>query len=133
MDIIVCLDDNDGMAFNHRRQSRDRAVVADILALADKRPLWMDDASAVLFAGAENLHISPQFLSEAPDDALCFVEDVALAPAAERIRRIIIYRWHRSYPADRRFDLSLEKWRRVVSVDFPGYSHDIITREEYER
>ena len=31
MKIIVCLDDYGGMLFNHRRQSRDRVLIADVM------------------------------------------------------------------------------------------------------
>ena len=38
MQVILCLDDRNGMMFNHRRQSRDRAVIQDILEnLRDKQ------------------------------------------------------------------------------------------------
>ena len=75
MEIVVCLDENNGMMFNHRRQSRDRVVIDDILAQTQGRPLWMNDYSAPLFEGAGNVHVSPHFLSEAPENAVCFVED----------------------------------------------------------
>ena len=32
MILAFCIDDQGGLAFNHRRQSRDRALVADLLA-----------------------------------------------------------------------------------------------------
>ena len=135
MELIVCLDERDGMMFNHRRQSRDRAVVEDVLALAAGRPLWMNAYSAPLFDGAENVRVSPQFLEEAPAEALCFVEDQDVASFAARIARVIVYRWHRVYPADRHFDLALTDagWHLAACYDFPGHSHDTITREEYER
>lgn len=135
MEIIVCLDENNGMMFNHRRQSRDRVVVDDILAQAQGRPLWMNGYSAPLFEGAGNVHVSPHFLSEAPENAVCFVEDQVVAPIVKRVARVVVYRWHRVYPADHYFDLALmdAEWRCVESVDFPGHSHDIITREVYER
>ena len=36
MKIIACLDDNNGLLFNNRRQSRDRVVIEDILKEAVK-------------------------------------------------------------------------------------------------
>lgn len=135
MEIIVCLDERDGMMFNHRRQSRDRVVVEDILLQAQGHPLWMSAYSASMFAEADNVHVSPHFLSEAPEQAVCVVEDQAVAPFVKRIARVIVYRWHRVYPADQYFDLALTdaEWRCVERVDFPGHSHDIITREVYDR
>ena len=35
MDVFVCLDDRGGMFFNHRRQSRDRQVIQDMLDSLD--------------------------------------------------------------------------------------------------
>ena len=39
MKVIVCIDDNGGMLFNKRRQSRDRKVLEDISLMTDK--IWM--------------------------------------------------------------------------------------------
>lgn len=133
MQLIVCLDDRDGMAFNHRRQSRDSAVVADILALAAGRPLWMTAQSAALFPADAGVHVSENPLAEAPDDAYCFMETGPLAPAAARLDRLTIYRWNRHYPADVRFDLPLDGWQLVGTRDFAGHSHEKITREDRER
>ena len=35
MTIFVCIDDKNGMLFNHRRQSRDEAVLKDMLDVAE--------------------------------------------------------------------------------------------------
>ena len=40
MTVIVCLDNANGMMFNHRRQSRDANVVKDILKISVK--LFLD-------------------------------------------------------------------------------------------
>ena len=37
MRVIVCVDDNGGMLFNHRRQSRDRVLCERVLQMADER------------------------------------------------------------------------------------------------
>ena len=136
MHIIVCLDDRNGMAFNHRRQSRDRLVIKDICEVADGRPLWMNKTSAALFdtaACAANVHVAEDFLTAAPDDALCFVEDQPLSPVHLRINRLTIYRWNRHYPADLHFDLPLAAWQLLETCEFPGHSHEKITREDYVR
>lgn len=136
MEIIVCLDDHNGMSFNHRRQSRDRLLIADVCHIADGRALWMNNYSVSLFTEADcvnTCHVCGDFLDKAPQNALCFVEDQALAPYAARFDRLVIYRWNRHYPADRYFDLSTKNWRLVETVDFVGYSHERITREVYDR
>ncbi len=48
---IVCLDDENGMLFNGRRQSRDRVVTERIALLAAGKKLWMNGYSAGLLAG----------------------------------------------------------------------------------
>ena len=48
MKVFVCVDDGFGMAFNGRRQSRDSAVVEDILATCGGKPR-MDERSEKLF------------------------------------------------------------------------------------
>ena len=50
MNLIVCLDDRNGMMFNGRRQSRDRADIEDILRDCAGR-LCIEGYSEPLFAG----------------------------------------------------------------------------------
>ena len=44
MIVMVCIDDHNGMMFNHRRQSRDRAVIERVLRCAESSRLWMREA-----------------------------------------------------------------------------------------
>lgn len=46
-----------------------------------------------------------------------------------------LFRWDRTYPADRYFDLQLGsgQWHLVGTSEFAGHSHDLITMEVYER
>ena len=78
MRIIVCLDENGGMLFNHRRQSRDRIVVADIAKYAKERNLYTNTFSASLFDEIPNITVSDSFLEEASEDDFCFVENISL-------------------------------------------------------
>ncbi len=45
MKIIVCIDDKNGMMFNHRRQSKDREVRRDMLSYIGHHRLWMNEYS----------------------------------------------------------------------------------------
>ena len=52
MKVIVCIDDNKGMLFNARRQSRDRAVIEDIMSESEK--VWIHTFSEKLFEEYED-------------------------------------------------------------------------------
>lgn len=135
MNVIVCLDDRCGMAFHHRRQSRDRLVVEDLLQQTRGRRLLIEPYSAPLFAETGKAPVvDGDFLSSARDDDYCFVEKHRLEPVLSKIKRIVIYRWNRIYPADFYFDVDLSKgWNRISAKDFAGYSHEKITKEIYSR
>ena len=53
MTVIVCLDNANGMMFNHRRQSRDANVVKDILKTINGASLLIAPYSESLFSQAE--------------------------------------------------------------------------------
>ena len=57
MVLIVCVDDHNGMMFNHRRQSQDRILRADILELTDGKKLWMNAYSKKQFAESDTARI----------------------------------------------------------------------------
>lgn len=50
MILIVCIDDNKGMMFNHRRQSQDRVLRRHILDMVGNGKLWMNEYSGKMFA-----------------------------------------------------------------------------------
>ena len=135
MILALCADKKDGMAFHRRRQSLDRAVRADLLTMAAGSPIWMTPYSALQFTEPDAvLRLSEAPLSQAGPGAWCFAEFPPLAPALERIERLVLYRWDRVYPADQRLDLNLERDFRLVSAqDFPGHAHQIVTKEVYQR
>lgn len=49
MKIIVCVDNQNGMMFNHRRQSQDRVLKKRILELTGGKKLWMNAYSQKQF------------------------------------------------------------------------------------
>ncbi len=69
MNIIVCVDDGMGMAFNSRRQSKDSVLRARIaLNMAEKR-LLMNDYSAKQFKNDKdvNIVVDNEFFANAED------------------------------------------------------------------
>lgn len=136
MDVIVCLDEKNGMLFHGRRQSRDRRVLEDMYSSFSQRVLSIWPFSASLFAEhyPGQVCVDPLLLTHAKPGDLCFVEDLLLKPWEDQIRRLFVYRWNRRYPGDFFFDLDLSaNWLKVYTVDFPGYSHQKLTKEIYSR
>lgn len=134
MKLIICLDDNDGMLFNHRRQSRDREVCERILAYGNTSRLWMDHYSKQLFKDNDQaICCDARFLEKAGQGEYCFVEHADVVPWISRVEEILVFRWNRKYPADVRFPHGLlnEMFHLCQTEDFAGYSHEKLTLEVY--
>lgn len=130
MTIYVCLDDRDGMLFNKRRQSRDAAVLADIQASIPD-VLTIDPFSEKLIREAG----IPYVLAEnaLQPEAHFFLEARAASGVVPSASTVVIYRWNRHYPADVRFDADLTGFTPQSRREFPGNSHETITKEVYTR
>ncbi len=133
MKIIVCLDERNGMLFAGRRQSMDRILRQEALALAGSEPLWMNGYSAGQFGDEGNIRVEEDFLRKAPEDAWCFVENTDLTPWLEKISQVAVYRWNRHYPSTTWFpmDYFVNKWQLTGRREFAGSSHERITEEVY--
>ena len=111
MILMACVDGRNGMAFNCRRQSRDRAVRADLLAEVGEACLWVSGATARQFPAEEQsrLCVDESFLEKAGPGAPGVVGGRSVAPVAGRGARVGGYRGGRA----------------------AGFSHEIITKEVY--
>ena len=128
MKLIVCLDDNNGMMFNKRRQSRDRVLIENALEFCKGEKLYTNEYSAKLFP--ENTVEMFENIEQI-GNSFCFAEDFNVNE--EYVGEIIVYKWNRLYPADTYFNIDLKNWSLIESVDFEGSSHEKITREIYRR
>ncbi len=135
MTVIVCLDNANGMMFNHRRQSRDANVVNDILKTTKGTSLLIAPYSEPLFSQAEcSVSVSDSFLVDAGAEDYCFVENTSVAEFKEKISKLVIYKWNRDYPADLYFDIDYANdYKLETTLDFGGTSHEKITKEVYVR
>ncbi len=135
MKVIVCVDDRMGTEFNRRPLSRDRELIRDLLLLAGRDPLWADTSLAPLFPDGlpDSVRFCSDPLTKAGPGEYVFVAGHPLAAFADRIEELILYRWNRLYPSDRRLDLDPSLWRQIQDVSFPGSSHARISRETYKR
>ena len=135
MRVIVCVDDNGCMLFNHRRQSRDRVLCERVLQMADERDcsVYMNTYSAKIFPEDKRIAVSENYLEEAGVQDLCFVEKEPLATYFDKIDECIVFKWNRVYPADQHLDIDISKMTKVQEEEFVGFSHEKITMEVYER
>ena len=124
MKIAICLDDNFGMCFNGRRQSRDKEVYEDMIKegggkiaiMPFSQKLFSEDERVSLFSG---------------DAELLFLEDQS--PESFFADELILYFWNRSYPADIYLNLDLDKYQLKDTAEFCGSSHQRITKRRYLR
>lgn len=135
MKIIICLDNNNGMMFNNRRQSQDKLLRMDIKNMISNNKLYMNKYSYDLYKDIDsgNITVSETFLNKCNTDDYCLVENTSLSKFKKSINTLIIYRWNRTYPADIVFDIDINKnWQLISSKDFEGSSHEIISKETYK-
>lgn len=132
MRIMVCVDDDLGMMFNRRRQSKDQILLADMMSKVEK--LWIHSFSAKLLEEYEDkIIVDDDFLDKAGIQESCFVENKALVPYISKIEELVLYKWNRKYPSDFKFDIDLSEWELSSQNEFSGKSHEKITCETYVR
>ena len=132
--VAITVDERMGIAFNKRRQSRDRVLIKDLLDTATGK-VYVSEYSALLFdEHKDRVIVAEDPLAHCPDGGCCFVEMVELAPYIEEIDTLIVYNWNRHYPADKTLDIDLENGRFSLasSTEFLGSSHEKITKETYQ-
>ncbi len=133
MILIVCVDDNYGMAFLNRRQSRDKRQREHLCRRLKGKTLWMTPYSAPLFDTLSEdltLKTASDPFSQAKEGEYIFCEREELSEIAQDAEEIWIYHWNRSYPDTLLFPVSALKNRtQIDSGEFTGTSHDRITFE----
>lgn len=129
MILAVCVDNRMGLMFLGKRLSKDAHLRAKLLALSGGA-LRMSGYSAKQFD--EPVYSGEDYLSGAEDGDWCFCENGDYAAFADRLEKIVLFKWNRDYPADLYFAFPGD-WHRVSAEDFPGKSHETITMEVYEK
>ncbi len=134
MKLIVCLSDDGGMMFNHRRQSRDRVLTANVINHVGNTPLWVSPYSAPLF-GEEcpSLRVAQNPVAAAGENDYCFVEDTPLPQSLDGTNELLIYRWNRLYHSDVFFTCDTSAFSLTGTDEFVGSSHDNITKEIWKK
>ncbi len=137
MILIACIDDKGGLMFNRRRQSQDQTLRDYILKMTAGSRLWMNAYTFGQFKqeDAPQIQVAEDFPSQAGTGEYCLCENTDFHLWEGRVEQVILFRWNRTYPADLYFRqvFSLNGWHCTQSEEFPGYSHEKITKEVYER
>lgn len=132
MNLIICLDADGGYSFANRRQSRDRILLDEMLQIIGDNRLFVNGYTAKLFESVSvNLVVCDNPLKECADSDFCFAENIGVENISPN--KIIICRWNRSYPYDKKFPENLLINKQLVSsFEFKGNSHEKITVEVFE-
>ena len=128
MKIIICLDDNNGMMFNRRRQSQDIKVIEDVSKTVKENNGFLNCSYYTQKMFEKNYPISVVEDGVFPV-SYHFIENQI--NTLEAVTEITIYKWNRVYPADVYFKFDMEEcgFEKIHSSDFPGNSHENITKE----
>lgn len=133
MTLIFCVDNNYGLMFNKRRQSRDSAVLEDIKNSFAGKKIYISQYSEKLFSEeGVDYTVCDNFEIQ---DGICFVEDKYNPDLLTKADQIILYNWNRLYPADVHLDFQiiLDNFKLAENLIFKGSSHTEIERERYIR
>ena len=130
MNVIVCVDNNMGVAFNNRRQSRDRCLNEKILLkISGKLKV---EAYSESFFPSDRISIVDDVLKETGSGEWCFSEKRSLKGSKDKIEKLMICRWNRDYPSDVHLDINLNEWQLLSTEEFAGISHEKITMEVWK-
>ena len=132
--VAVCLDDEGGVMFNNRRQSRDRVLINELMNNIGSR-VHIHPYSSKLFQGYEGIVESENPFESVLSGECVFVEQLGIKAHLDKIDRLIIYRWNRLYPADTYFDIDPEKegFKLTSLTEFAGSSHEKISKGIYAK
>ena len=138
MKIIYVLDKNNGVLFNHRRQSKDTSLIENIVSKVKQEngTLYVSDYSRELFEGTDvSIQSLAEFnLSVSKENDFVFVEneDIQLDDFKGEVD-YYYYKWPSVYPSDKKLELTLNDVEVVQKEQFKGNSHDEIYLEIWRR
>lgn len=128
MTVVLCIDDDCGLTFFGKRQSSDCLLTERI---SQNKNLVISPFSAKLFEG-KSVKTDENLLENAGKEDVCFIEDKDISAYIPKIEKIILYKWNRRYPSDKKFNTAvLDSFKLSSSEDFAGNSHEKITEEIY--
>ncbi len=133
MHVLLTVDENYGIAYNYRRQSRDRKVAERIASIVGKKTLWCTETTAKILGEIPGLKLSQTPLLTAGRGEYVFAERQQIDEVEEKIESIYLFHWNKVYPSDVRLHFDFSGWTKVSEEEFEGNSHPHITLERYVR
>lgn len=131
MKVIICLDDNSGMIFGGKRQSRDSKVLEDIKNENEKVVILPFSEKLIAPSGI-NYEIKND-ISQLQGGECVFIESINPQELEGKISTLVVYKWNRKYLSDMKCTLDLKAFKLESRSEFVGSSHDKITKEVYKR
>ena len=134
MKLILCVEENGGMAFHNRRVSKDRVQLENMMEEIKETPFYVSPYSAKMleeygFCGYVETTEPDQIAEE---DAWYFCEFGEYEVLLPKVTEILLYQWNRRYPSNVAFDMQLlEDYEKTEETEFQGSSHDKITKIRY--
>jgi hypothetical protein len=126
MTVFLCIDEQNGMMFNNRRQSRDSAVIDKIITLSSENEVFTSEYTQKILNNGNICNDFTNFKGyafiEDPDD---IIED--------KIKTLYLFKWNRHYPSDKKLNIDFNNFKLIHCEDFIGLSHENITLEKYIR
>ncbi len=133
MNVILCLDDNKGLLFNNRRQSRDKSVLEDVFYSLNGERLTVTSFSEKLFSDyAEKIIVNDNPFDN-DENVHIFAENLSLQQITTKIDKITVYNWNRVYPCDFYCDIDFSQFILVEEAEFVGNSHEKITKQVFTK
>ncbi len=129
MNVIICLDDNNGMLFNNRRQSRDKAVLSDIFNDLKDEKLFITKFSEKLMAECCDKVVICDDTATLENGQWFFCENVDLTTFVDKIEKLVVYKWNRVYPSDFTCNLDFSLFNLESECELMGNSHPVITKQ----
>ena len=133
MTLIFCVDNNFGLMFNKRRQSRDSAVLEDIKnCFAGEKICISTYSEKLLRETGIDFAVCESFENQ---DGIYFVEDQYSSDLLSFADEVVLYHWGKVYPADVKFDYELlgADFTLTETAFLKGNSHAEIKKERYTR
>lgn len=133
LNVFVCVDENLGISFNNRRQSRDAEVASKVIEMSNGGKLYMNEYSSKLFKNYSNILVDNDYLNIAEEGDCCFVELNSLGDYNDKIDTVTLFKWNKVYPSDMKLDIIFSDRKLEKVFCFKGTSHDKITCEVWTR